>query len=84
MINTRDRRITHNVAKISVDQILDLITGVYFDIICDLNLLKTLSPPPPYFIILFYFLALSCLNAPPNIEIRQNNKHFHALDIASL
>ena len=22
--------------------------------------------------------------APPNIEIRQSNKHFHALDIASL
>ena len=80
MINTRDRRITHNVAKISVDQILDLIAGVYFNIACDLvNLLKTLPAPPP-----FFFLALSCLNAPPNIEIRESNKHFHALDIASL
>ena len=37
---------------------------------------------PPFFFL--SFLALSCLNAPPNIEIRQSNKHFHALDIASL
>ena len=77
MINTRDWRITHNVAKISVDQIPDVIVaGVYFNIICELNLLK---PPPPFLI-----LALFCSNAPPNIEIRQSNKHFHALDIASL
>ena len=41
MINTRDRRITHNITKISVDQILDLMAGEYFNIMCDLNLLKT-------------------------------------------
>ena len=46
MIDTRDRRITQNAAKISVDDMLDLIAGVYFNIICDLNLLKTLPPPP--------------------------------------
>ena len=49
MINTRSRRITQNVANISVDQVLDLIAGVYFNIICDLNLLKTLPPPPLFF-----------------------------------
>ena len=43
----RGRRITHNIAKISVDQILDLIAGMYFNIVCDLNLFKTLSAPPP-------------------------------------
>ena len=37
------------------------------------------SPPPP-----FFFLAFSCLNAPPNIELRQSNKQFYALDTASL
>ena len=47
MINTRDRSITHNVAKMGFDQILDLIAGVYFNIICDLNLLKTSPTPPP-------------------------------------
>ena len=36
-------------------------------------------PPPP-----FFFPDLSCSNAPPNIEIRQSNNHFHALDITSL
>ena len=82
-INTRDRRIAHKVAKISVDQILDLIAGVYFNILCDLNLLKTL-PSPPFFVSFVFFLALSCSNAPPNIEIRQSDEHFHALDIASL
>ena len=45
-INTRDRRITHNVAKISVDQILDLIAVVYLNITCDLNLCKTLPSSP--------------------------------------
>ena len=48
MIDTRDRRITHNVAKINVDQNLDLIAGVYYNAICDLNLLETL-PLPPFF-----------------------------------
>ena len=81
MINTRDRSITHNLANMSFDQIFNLTAGVYSNIICDLNLLKTLSLPPPPF---FLFPALSCLNAPPNIEIRQGNKHFHALDITSL
>ena len=61
----------------SFDQILDLTAGVYFNIICDLNLL---NPPPP----LFSFLTLSCSNASPNIEIRQSIKHFHALAITSL
>ena len=60
--------------------ILNLIAGVYFNIICDPNLLKTLPLPPPF----FFFLDFSCLYAPSNIEIRQSNKHFHALDIASL
>ena len=77
MINTRDRSITHNVAKMSFDQILDLIAGVCFNITCDLHL----PPSPPSH---FFFLALSCSNASPNIEIRQSNKHFHALDITSL
>ena len=52
MINTRDRRITHNVAKISVDQILDPIAGVYFNIKCDLNLL---TPPAPYYCYYYFF-----------------------------
>ena len=70
---------------IIVDQILDLIAGVYFDAVCDLNLLKIQSPrpPPPHFFI-FFFLAFSYLNVPPTIEIRQSNRHFHALDIALL
>ena len=79
------RRITQNVANTSVDQILDLIAGVYFNItgICDLNRLHPtppLPPPAPF----FFFLASSRLNAPPNIEICQSNKHFHALNIAWL
>ena len=41
-------------------------------------------PPPPLFYFLFFFLSLSCSNALPNHEIRQSNKHFHALDVASL
>ena len=53
MVNTRDRSITHNVAKMSFDQVLDLIGGVYFYITCDLNLLKP-----------FFFLALSLLKRP--------------------
>ena len=58
MINTRDRRITHSsVANISVDQILDFI------IICDLNLLKTLSPAPaPAFF--FFFPRFLLLKRP--------------------
>ena len=47
MRNTRDRNITHKLANISFDQIFDLIAGVYFYIIIrDLNLKKTLPPPP--------------------------------------
>ena len=60
MINTRDRRITHKVAKISVEQILDLIAGVYFNNVCDLNLSKTLSPPrprPPFYIFFWFFFG---------------------------
>ena len=70
----------------TLDQIVDLIYGVYFKNICDLNLLKTLPlPPPPHLSFLFFFLlAFSCLNAPLNTEIRHSNKHFHALDIAWL
>ena len=50
---TRDRKITHNVANISsVDQILD------FNIICDLNLSKTLPPPPPPPSFFSFFLSL--------------------------
>ena len=48
MRNTRDRSITHKRAKMSFDQIFDLTTGVYFCIICELNLLNLplpLSPP---------------------------------------
>ena len=58
MINARDRRITHNVAKSSVDQILDVIAGEYLIFLCDLNLLITLAPPPNF--ILFYILFLTC------------------------
>ena len=47
MINSRDRSIPHNLAKMSFDQIFDLTAGVDFNIICDLNLLKTISPLPP-------------------------------------
>ena len=61
MINTRDRRITHNVAKMSFDQILDLVAGVYFNITCDLKLLKTLPPPTPPF---FFFSLLSLAQTP--------------------
>ena len=46
MINTRDRSITHNVSKIGFDQILDIIAEVYYNITCDLNLLKTLALRP--------------------------------------
>ena len=40
---------------------------------CDLNLLKTLPRPPAPPAFFFFFFAFSCLNAPPNIEIRQSN-----------
>ena len=63
-MNTRDRRITHNVANISVDQILDLIAGVYFNIVCDLNLLKTLPPPPPPPPLFFAFSRFLLLKRP--------------------
>ena len=52
MINARSRSITHNLANMSFDQIFDLTAGVYFNIICDLNLFKTLPParpPPPFY-----------------------------------
>ena len=45
--NTRDRSITHKLAKMRFDEIFDFTAGVYFYIICDLNLLKTLPPSPP-------------------------------------
>ena len=77
MLNTRGRRITHNDAKISVDQILDLHAGVYFNIICDQ---PSWNPPlPPLSLYLFSRFLL-----PNNVEIRQSNKHLHALDVASL
>ena len=91
MINTLDRSITHNVAKISVDQILDLIVnfGVYFNSVCDLNLFKTAPhpPPPPRAFFNFIFSSLSLARTPHltiNIEIRQSIRHFHTVDIASL
>ena len=62
MITTRDRSITHIVANMRFDQNLDLTAGEYCNI-CDLNPLNIFPPP--------LFLALSCSNAPPNIEIRQ-------------
>ena len=62
-----------------VDQILNLISGVYSNITCGLNLLKT---PPTFFIFIFIFFASSCSNAPPNIEIPQSNKTHPPLDIA--
>ena len=40
----------------SVDQILDLIAGVNFNIICDLNLLNAPPPARPLF---FFFSSLS-------------------------
>ena len=64
MKNTRDRRITQNVANISVDQILDLIAGEYFNILCDLNLLKTLPPPRPFFLFFFLFPRFLLLKRP--------------------
>ena len=39
-------------------------------------------PPSPGFFFIFFSLAFFCSNAPPIIEIRQSNKHSHALDIA--
>ena len=58
------------------DQIFDLTDGVYFYVLCDLNLFETL----PH----LFFPAPSCSNALNNIESCQSNKHFHALDITSL
>ena len=88
MRNTRDRSITHKLAKMSFDQIFDLEAGAYFYIKCDLNLLKTLPRPEPPDrprpTPLFFFPAPSCSNAPPNIEICQSNKTFNPLDITSL
>ena len=84
MIDTRDRSITHNLAKMNFDQIFDFTAGVYFNVVCDLNLLNTFPPPPPFIFIFVFSPALSCSNTPPNIEIRLGNKHFHALDITSL
>ena len=61
MVNTRDRSITHNVAKMTFDQILNLIVaGVCFNITCDLNLLKNLPFPP-----LFFFFPRSLLLKRP-------------------
>ena len=42
MINTRDRIVTHNLEKMSFDQVFKPTAGVYFNIICDLNVLKTI------------------------------------------
>ena len=58
----------------SFDQIFDLTAGVYFRILCDLNLLKKIPPSPPPLPPLIVSPALSCSNAPLNIEIRQSNK----------
>ena len=66
----------------SFDEIFDLTAGVYFNIICDLNLSKTL-PPPLQSPRLFFLPAPSCSNALPDIETCQSNKHVHALDITS-
>ena len=46
--------------------------------------LENPSPPPlpRHFFFFFVPIVSSCINAP--LEIRQSNKHFHALDIASL
>ena len=83
MINMRDRSITQILAKMSFDQVFDLTAGVDFNIICDLNLLKepsTLPTPTP--VVPPRSLLLKRLTY--TIEIRQSNKHFHALDITSL
>ena len=62
MITTRDRSIPHNVAETSFDKTLDLIAGVYFNIICDLNLLKPFQSTTPSFS--FFFSSLSLDQTP--------------------